>query len=1054
MPTFLFPCLVTASLTAFTAAAEPAGPVAESWDYAPAMRKVAARFRGKEGVVLHVGDSMTIANPYGQWARSGKGKTPEDEAILRWMHTGANDRTDGWWLCRTEVVHERAYTAVGGMQSTHLLAGGNRGNATVAQMLADFKPRMVILNVGIYDADAQRPVKEYRANMAKAVDQILDHGAICVLSTFAPLHNRLELTKQYNEALRELAKERGVPLIDLETEILTRRPDDWNGTLQRKNNIHLTASEAGGNSGAAPTAENLSKSGYLLRGWLSVRKVAEVKRRVLDEQPAKTEGAKDLAGALASLDGRVIVLGTVREPPLAGMLARDARAGLREANDASRRAWEGIRNRADWERFRERTLEHLRRSLGGMPKAPTSVKRVVTRTLDGDGYQVDNLVFESRPGLVVTANLYRPAKPAKSMPALLLVHSHQQPKNTGARQDMAMTWARAGCVVLVPDHLGHGERRQHPFATAADFPHPFPPRQDYYFRYDAAMHLDLIGDSLMGWMVWDLARGLDVLLTQPGVDAKRVIVVSEPAGGGDVAAVAAALDSRITGAVITNFGGPQPETPYPLPRDAELSFDYAGGGSWESTRNLRNSARDGFLPWTIVAAIAPRRLIYNHEFYWDRDNDPVWKRLQTVYGYYRAADALAGVAGRGFVVGTPPENQHWIAANRELLYPQLERWFDIPNPKKEYSRPRPPEELLCFTPRMTEEWKPAPLHAVAARLAGERLDAARTVRDRLTADERRAALRRDLQRLLGHETVNVGPIVQEVRRDETHPPGVTIERIHLSTASGIVVPVLLLLPEDSKKDKIPVVLGVAQAGKQEFLRQRSAIIAGLLQEGVAVCLPDVRGTGETAPGGGRDRGSAATGISATGLMLAQPLLGRRLHDVQSVLRYLRKRPELDGRRIAVWGDSFAPTNAADADLKAPHGIDARPASSEPAGGLLTVLAALMDDDIRSVYVRGGLGSYRSVLDSPFGYLPHDAVIPGVLGSGDIDDWVAALSPRPVRLEMLVDGGNRLLSARELTVTFSVARKTYHAAHERLQIEDKSLEPTHLVRWFVSGLNKD
>src|SRR5947209_7639294 len=72
-------------------AAEP-GPVAplpEGWDYAAPMKKVAATFRGQEGVVLHVGGSMTIANPYGTWARSGKGKTAEDAAILKWMHTDA-----------------------------------------------------------------------------------------------------------------------------------------------------------------------------------------------------------------------------------------------------------------------------------------------------------------------------------------------------------------------------------------------------------------------------------------------------------------------------------------------------------------------------------------------------------------------------------------------------------------------------------------------------------------------------------------------------------------------------------------------------------------------------------------------------------------------------------------------------------------------------------------------------------------------------------------------------------------------------------------------------
>src|SRR5437016_3969379 len=83
------------------------GPLAEGWDYAAPMKKVAAKFRGQEGVVLHVGGSMTIANPYGTWPRSGKGKTAADEAILKWMHTEAKDKTDGWWLCRTELEHYR-----------------------------------------------------------------------------------------------------------------------------------------------------------------------------------------------------------------------------------------------------------------------------------------------------------------------------------------------------------------------------------------------------------------------------------------------------------------------------------------------------------------------------------------------------------------------------------------------------------------------------------------------------------------------------------------------------------------------------------------------------------------------------------------------------------------------------------------------------------------------------------------------------------------------------------------------------------------------------------
>ena len=256
------------------------GPLAEGWDYAGPMKKVAARFRGQEGVVLHVGGSMTIANPYGTWARNGKGKTAADEAILKWMHTDARDRTDGWWLCRTEVEHYRAYTAESGLQAAMLFQGGKRGLPPLEELLAEYRPRLVTLEVGIYDVEENVPLDQYRKDMARALDLILDRGAIPILNTIPPFKAQLDRTKQFNEALRALAKERGIPVLDLEREILSRRPDDWFGTLM--NRIHLTAGEAGGSPGAEPTPENLRRSGYLLRGWLTVQKVAEVKRCVLD----------------------------------------------------------------------------------------------------------------------------------------------------------------------------------------------------------------------------------------------------------------------------------------------------------------------------------------------------------------------------------------------------------------------------------------------------------------------------------------------------------------------------------------------------------------------------------------------------------------------------------------------------------------------------------------------------------------------------------------------------------------------------------------------------
>ena len=186
------------------------------------------------------------------------------------------------------------------------------------------------------------------------------------------------------------------------------------------------------------------------------------------------------------------------------------------------------------------------------------------------------------------------------MPGILVSHSHHNPKTQGELQDMGVTWARSGCLVLVPDHLGHGERRQHPFRSEADYPRPFRAgRQDYYFRANAGMQLHLVGESLMGWMAWDLMRGLDLLLSQPGIDGDRIILLGAVAGGGDPAAVTAALDPRVKAAVPFNFGGPQPD--YAVPDDPARDFYWFGVPSWESTRCLRLGARDGFAHWVIAA---------------------------------------------------------------------------------------------------------------------------------------------------------------------------------------------------------------------------------------------------------------------------------------------------------------------------------------------------------------------------------------------------------------------------------------------------------------------
>ncbi len=769
----------------------------------------------------------------------------------------------------------------------------------------------------------------------------------------------------------------------------------------------------------------------------------------------------DLAAKLGSLDSAVLKPDDFKDAPLNEMLERDAVKRRRAINERDLTAWQQIKTKDDWEHFRDSRLKALKDSLGTFPSVG---KKVEVRVIDtkvvfvGKFLLIQKIVFESRPGLLVTANLYLPDKATnlKSLPGILICHSHHNPKQEGELQDMAMTWACQGCAVLVMDQLGHGERRQHPFKTDKDYPDKFRVgRQDYYFRYNEGMQLDLVGESLSGWMAGDLMRGVDVLMTLRNIDKDRIILLGAVAAGGDTASVTAALDPRITCLVEFNFGGPQPETRYPLPEDAAKRFNYLGGGSWESTRNLKFSGRDGFLPWVIVGATAPRKLIYGHEFSWDKEHDPVWGRLQKIYGFYGADKSLASTHGRGSVTGKPPESTHCNnigPEQRKLIYPAFEEWFKLPVPEKEAKFRQSTDDLTCLTPALLEKVKPLQMHQLAEELADERIEKARLRWD-IEPDVRKEQVKKEWKKLLGNIEPKGAPKVTQQSKDTL--PDATVTRLTLEVEPGIVVPLLLFTP-DSKNARVPVVIGLAQEGKQGFLKHRADMIAGLLKQGVAVCLPDVRGTGETRPGNGRGRQSSATELSSTEWMLGQTLVGSRLRDLRSVIRALKNEKGIDTDRLALWGDSFAAVNERGFNAAVPLDADKLPPQSEPLGGLLALFGALYEDKVQVVYVHGGLVSYRSVLESQFCYVPHDALIPGALTSGDLCDVASAIAPRSLRMEGLVDGLNRQVTGETLARSYLPAVTGYKQYNrpQALRLNVDRAKDEALAGWFAAQLKRN
>jgi dienelactone hydrolase len=680
-------------------------------------------------------------------------------------------------------------------------------------------------------------------------------------------------------------------------------------------------------------------------------------------------------------------------------VSEDLRARRDAANRRSTAEWEAITSCEAWEKFRREKMTRLRKSLGRsfaaddwQPPQVTSVE--IAGTIQGEGYRIEKILYRSAYGQWITANLYVPTPPREKMPGFVISHSHHTPKEHGELQDMGVLWARAGCYVLVPDHLGHGERRQHPFHSKADYDKEFQvSRQDYYFRYDLHLQLNLVGESLMGCLASDLMSGVSVLHQQPGIDREKIILLGAVAGGGDPCAVAAALDERITCAAPFNFGGPQPETRYPLPEGVE--FNYGGSGSWESTRNLAFSYRDGFLPWVIVGSIAPRRLIYGHEFSWDREHDPVWARLQKIYGWYDKPGHLAATHGYGTLTSKDPPGSHCThigKVHRKQMHDALAQWFGIQlRGGDESTDRRNAAELKCWTPELREKLKPELLRVTLK---------ARFDQEKPSHNHAGVGKAYPAKVTWASEQVAIGSTSAQARQAV------------IQFAERRLVPLLLIEPSAPSQAETRAVVVFSRADKQAFVRQRASTIASLVDAGFTVILPDLYSSGLTGTGSDLGRRSSNTGRSSTLAMHANAIAGGGLIDEQvedawALLKYLTNAHQWAIGKVVLWSDSLIPPTAGDVNLHVPRDDDSRiPRGPDPLPHeVARRVGALTKSKV--LYSRGSVSSFGAVLEYPLVLLPHDA-IPYSRVQDHI--WPPLPETTKVRLDETVDAINRPIAS--------------------------------------------
>ena len=190
----------------------------------------------------------------------------------------------------------------------------------------------------------------------------------------------------------------------------------------------------------------------------------------------------------------------------------------------------------EWKNTSARMRRQLAEMLGLDPMPPRTPLNVVkTGEVQGDGFVVEKMHYQSMPGLYVTANLYRPAKSEGRLPAILYVCGHANMMqgsvslgNKTGYQHHGEWFARHGYVCLTIDTVQLGEIRGEHHGTHSKG------RWWWVSR----------GYTPAGAEAWNGIRGIDYLISRDDVDSERIGVTGR-SGGGAYSWWVGALDERV-----------------------------------------------------------------------------------------------------------------------------------------------------------------------------------------------------------------------------------------------------------------------------------------------------------------------------------------------------------------------------------------------------------------------------------------------------------------------------------------------------------------------------
>jgi dienelactone hydrolase len=613
-----------------------------------------------------------------------------------------------------------------------------------------------------------------------------------------------------------------------------------------------------------------------------------------------------------------------------------------------RRAALGSREQA--EAYVREVREEIQRCFGPWPEK-TPLQPRITGIVERDQYRIEKVVFESRPGFLVTADLYVPKGRTSPLPGVVGSCGHSNNgKAAEPYQGFAQGLARQGYIVLLYDPIGQGERLQYPDEQLKSRV-GVGVREHLY----AGNQQFLVGEFFGSWRAWDGIRALDYLLTRPEVDPRH-LGITGCSGGGTMTTWLCGVERRWTMAAPSCF-----VTTFRRNCENELPADTEQCPPGALARGLDHS--------DFLAAMAPKPIIIlakEMDFFDVRGGEQAYGHLRRLYGLLGAAENVSLFIGPGY--------HGYSQESREAMYRWFNRATGVSDLRTEPNLTIEKDETLWCTPTgQVSELNSRPIYAFTAQKAKD-LSARRPKEFSLPQ------LRQEIRRLLRlPETTDASaPYYRVLRnwRSRGYPKPRWTTYV-VQTEPGIQAVVYRLGGEQLLSRPHPdtrrAILYVAHQSSDAELRDEP-LLRELVQAEPAAALytVDVRGIGESRP----DTCDEDSFLDPYGsdyfyaihsIMLDRPYVGQRTYDVLRVLDWLGG---IGHEEIHLVGKGW--------------------------GAVPATFAAVLSDRVARVTLKNAPTSYQEIAESPDYAWPLATFVPNVLSSFDLPDCYKALGDKSFR----------------------------------------------------------